>query len=104
MSRSKLCSVSERPTVKRATRLARQIRVRIPIIRSQVQEEIIKMSKEIAIGKRATISEAQQTILLAVLGASVLLGVAISLTLHFISQITFNAKVIAAEEKYRDMP
>ena len=56
------------------------------------------MSKEIAIGKRATISEAQQTILLAVLGASVLLGVAISLTLHFISQITFNAKVIAAEE------
>lgn len=56
------------------------------------------MSKEIAIGKRATISEAQQTILLAVLGASVLLGVAISLTLHFISQIAFNAKVIAAEE------
>lgn len=56
------------------------------------------MAKEIAVGKRIAISEAQQYILLAVLGASVLLGVAISLISHFINQISFNAEVISAEE------
>ena len=57
------------------------------------------MSKEVAFGKRATISEAQQYMLLSVLGASILLGIAFSLISHFVNQIAFNAKVIAAEEE-----
>lgn len=57
------------------------------------------MAKEVAIGKRAKISEAQQYMLLAVLGASVALGAAISLTVHFVKQISFYAEAIAAEEK-----
>ncbi len=57
------------------------------------------MAKEVAISKRIKISEAQQYMLLAVLGASVVLGVAISLTAHFIQQISFNAKVISAEDE-----
>ena len=56
-------------------------------------------AKEVAIGKRAKISEAQQYMLLAVLGASVVLGVAIALTVHFIKQISFNTEVIMAEDK-----
>lgn len=57
------------------------------------------MAKEIAIGKRAKISEAQQYMLLSVLGASIFLGIAISLVSFFIKQISFNTKVIEAEEK-----
>lgn len=57
------------------------------------------MAKEIAIGKRAKISEAQQYMLLSVLAASVFLGAAISLTTRFIKQISFNAEVIAAEDE-----
>ena len=57
------------------------------------------MAKEIAIGKRAKISEAQQYMSLSVLGASVFLGAAISLTSRFIKQIAFNAEVIAAEDQ-----
>lgn len=57
------------------------------------------MAKEVAIGKRAKISEAQQYMLLSVLGAAVFLGAAISLTTRFIKQISFNAEVIAAEEE-----
>lgn len=57
------------------------------------------MAKEIAIGKRAKISEAQQYMLLSVLGASIFLGAAISLTTRFIKQIAFNAEVIAAEDQ-----
>ncbi len=56
------------------------------------------MAKEIAIGKRAKISEAQQYMLLSVLGASVVLGVAASLIVHFVQQISFNMKVISAED------
>ena len=56
------------------------------------------MAKEIAIGKRAKISEAQQYMILSVLGASLVLGAAISLTVNFVHHIIFNAKVIAAEE------
>lgn len=56
------------------------------------------MAKEIAIGKRAKISQAQQYMILAVLGASVVLGAAISAIMHFVQQISFNSKVIAAEE------
>ena len=57
------------------------------------------MAKEVAIGKRAKISEAQQYMIMSVLGAAVVLGVAVSLTVHFVQQIIFNAKVIAAEEQ-----
>ena len=57
------------------------------------------MAKEVAISKRAKISQAQQYVLLAVLGASVFLGVAISLIMHFVHQISFNAGVIMEEDK-----
>lgn len=57
------------------------------------------MAKEIAIGKRAKISKAQQNMLIAVGVVSVVLGVAIALSVRLIQQIAFNAKVIAAEEK-----
>ncbi|MDO4399097.1 MAG: hypothetical protein Q4C24_02275 [Candidatus Saccharibacteria bacterium] len=57
------------------------------------------MAKEVAIGKRAKISEAQQYMLLSVLGAAVVLGVAISLVIHFIQQISFNTRVIMAEDE-----
>lgn len=57
------------------------------------------MAKEIAIGKRAKISKAQQYMLLAVLGASIVLGIAISLVSHFVKQISFNAKVIVAKDE-----
>ncbi|MBQ6593851.1 hypothetical protein IJI00_02195 [Candidatus Saccharibacteria bacterium] len=54
---------------------------------------------EIAFLKRAKISEAQQYMLLAVLGASLVLGVGVALIMKFVSQISFNATVIAEEEK-----
>lgn len=57
------------------------------------------MAKEVAVGKRAKISEAQQHMLLAILGASLFLGVAVSLVSHFVQQISFNTKVIMAEEE-----
>lgn len=57
------------------------------------------MAKEIAISKIAKISQAQQYMLLSVLGASVFLGAGISLTKHFVEQIMFNANYIAAEEQ-----
>ncbi|MBQ3452790.1 hypothetical protein IJG28_01115 [Candidatus Saccharibacteria bacterium] len=57
------------------------------------------MAKEIAVGKRAKISEAQQYMLLSVLGASLFLGAAISLVSHFVKQISFNIEVIASEEQ-----
>jgi len=57
------------------------------------------MAKEIAILKRAKISQAQQYMLLSVLGAAIFLGVAISLVSYFLNKISFNAGVIAEEEK-----
>lgn len=57
------------------------------------------MAKEVAISKRAKISEAQQYMLLSVFAASIFLGVALSLNLRFIKQISFNSEVIAEEEK-----
>ncbi|MDO4508132.1 MAG: hypothetical protein Q4B65_01980, partial [Candidatus Saccharibacteria bacterium] len=56
------------------------------------------MAKEVAVLKRAKISQAQQYMLFAVLGASIVLGVAIALTLHFVNRIGFNIDVIAKEE------
>lgn len=65
------------------------------------------MAKEIAISKRLKITEAQQYMLLAVIGTSVLLGAAISLIISFIGQISYNTKVIMAQEesiaKYSDI-
>lgn len=57
------------------------------------------MAREVAIEKRAKISQAQQYVLLAVLGASIFFGVAVAMVLHFVKQISFNAGVIAEEEK-----
>lgn len=57
------------------------------------------MAKEIAIGKRAKISEAQQNMFFAVFCAAAVLGVALSLTIRFIQQISFNTEVIMAEEE-----
>lgn len=57
------------------------------------------MAREIAIGKRARISKAQQYTILAVVGAGIFLGVAIALVQHFTNQISFNAKVIGEEDK-----
>lgn len=57
------------------------------------------MPKEVALSKRAKISRAQQNVLLAVLGSAIFLGIAIALVLHFVNQITYNADVIAAEER-----
>ena len=57
------------------------------------------MAKEVAVGKRAKISQAQQYVLLAVLGASLFLGATIALVLHFYRQISFNFKVIEAQNK-----
>ena len=57
------------------------------------------MAKEIAIGKRTKISEAQQNMLLAVFGAAVFLGVAVALSIHFVKLISFNTRVIMAEEQ-----
>lgn len=57
------------------------------------------MAKEIAILKRAKISQAQQIMLLSVTGAAIFLGIAASLSIYFVNKIAFNAKVIAEEEK-----
>lgn len=60
-----------------------------------------------ALGKRVKISKAQQYTLLAVLGASLALGVCGVLTAHFLQNIAFNGKVIAAkgesEAKYEKL-
>lgn len=60
------------------------------------------MAKEIAISKKIKISEAQQYMLLAVVGASVILGVAISLTVSFVNQISYNVNVIMAQDQSID--
>lgn len=57
------------------------------------------MAKEAAIGKRATISQAEQYILLAIIGAAMFLGAAISLVVYFSGKISYNSNVIAEEEK-----
>ena len=54
-------------------------------------------AKEIAISKRLKISQAQEYMLLAVLGASIVLGAAAALSIHFVQKIAFNAEAIGAE-------
>lgn len=58
-----------------------------------------KFSNSKAFSKTSKISEAQQYTLVAVFGASIFLGVAIAMIIHFVDQISFNATVIAEEEK-----
>ena len=57
------------------------------------------MAKEIAISKRLKISEAQKNMLVSVLVASIFLGIALSLISYFVRQISFNTKIIMAEEE-----
>lgn len=57
------------------------------------------MAKEIAIGKRAKISQAQQYMLLAVLGAALFLGAAVALNYHFIKEIIYNAGVVSKQDE-----
>lgn len=55
--------------------------------------------KEVAIGKRAKISQAQQNMLLAVLGAALALGAAIALNYHFIKDIAYHAGVVSKQDE-----
>lgn len=55
------------------------------------------MAKEIAISKRVKISKAQQYTMIEVLVASLVLGLAIVLSIWLIKYITFNTKVISAK-------
>lgn len=57
------------------------------------------MVKEISLGKRAKISQAQQYMILAVLGASIFLGAAIAVVINSINKISFSASVIVAEDQ-----
>jgi hypothetical protein len=56
------------------------------------------MAQEVAIGKRLKISKAQQNMLLAVAGASIVLGVGIVFSIWLIKYIFFNMKVIDAKD------
>ena len=56
-------------------------------------------AKDMAIGKRAKISKAQQYMIMAVFGASVMLGIALALIAHFVQQIGFNKDIIVAQDK-----
>lgn len=58
-----------------------------------------KLANSKALTKANKISEARQYALIAVFAASIFFGVAISTVLHFIGQISFNAVVIAEEDK-----
>ena len=54
-------------------------------------------AREIAIGKRLKISQAQEYMVFAVMVASVALGTALALVIHFMNEIAFNAEVIGAK-------
>lgn len=55
--------------------------------------------KGFSLGKRAKISQAQQYMILAVLGASMVLGAAIALNYHFFKEITYRAGVISKQDE-----
>ncbi len=61
------------------------------------------MAIDLSFGKKlagkAKISQAQKVILMSVSGAAIFLGVAISIVMHFVGQISFNANVISEEDK-----
>ena len=54
------------------------------------------MGKDIALGKRAKISQAQQYMILSVLGASIFLGAAVAVIVKSVTKISFNSNVIVA--------
>ena len=56
-------------------------------------------AKDMAVGKRARISKAQQYMIMAVFGASVMLGIALALIAHFVQQIGFNKDIIVAQDQ-----
>ena len=53
------------------------------------------MAKSIAVGKRLKISKAQQNMLAAVAGASLILGISLVFAVYFLKYIKFNGTVIA---------
>ena len=55
--------------------------------------------KDISLGKRAKITQAQQYMILAVLGASIFLGAAVAVVVKSITKIAFNSDVIMAEDQ-----
>ena len=57
------------------------------------------MAKDISLGKRAKITQAQQYMILAVLGAALFLGAAIAVVLNSINKISFSADVISAQDQ-----
>lgn len=57
------------------------------------------MAKEVAIGKRATISKAQQNMILAVAGTGLIVGISLAVILHFVQEIGFNARVIMGKDE-----
>lgn len=57
------------------------------------------MKKTIAISKRLRISKAQEYTLVEVLIASLVLGVAVVLSIYLIKMISFNAKVLTAQDE-----
>lgn len=57
------------------------------------------MAREVAILKRAKITQAQKYMLFAVFGTAIVLGVSLAIIIHAVNRITFNSDVIAAEER-----
>lgn len=57
------------------------------------------MAKEIKLGKRAKITQAQQYMALAVFGAAIFLGAAIAVVINSVNKITFSANVITAQDQ-----
>ena len=57
------------------------------------------MPKDLNLGKRAKITQAQQFMILAVFGASIFLGAAIAVVINSISKIGFSATIIATEDQ-----
>ena len=57
------------------------------------------MAKDVAISKRAKISQAQKYMFAAVFGTGAVLGVVVAVVMHFVAQISFNAQVIAEEDE-----
>ena len=57
------------------------------------------MAKGLALTKRAKISESQKYMLMAVFAASIVLGITLAAMVHFFQQISFNTKIISAEDE-----
>ncbi|MBR3252778.1 hypothetical protein IKF84_01770 [Candidatus Saccharibacteria bacterium] len=60
---------------------------------------MVSLVKDIKIGKRAMITQAQQYMILAVFGATLFLGAAIAVVMKSVTKIGFSASVIMAEDQ-----